>query len=70
MVGPAIIEQEAEEYPGKGKIYILVDLQFLFTMAIISHEQIKKSEYILIIPFVYFTLIYFELINQLSKRDV
>lgn len=44
VVQPAITDQEAEEYPGKGKIDILVDviLQLLFTMAIISHEQLKK----------------------------
>lgn len=66
VVEPAFMKQEAEEYLGKGKIDRLVDLvlRLLLNTALISHEQLKKSEYILTIPFVYVNLIYFELIHS------
>lgn len=40
MVEPAFMKQEAEEYLGKGKIDILVDLvlRLLLNTALISHE--------------------------------
>lgn len=64
VVEPAITEQEAEEYPGKGKIDILADvvLQLLFTMAVISHEQLKIQSIQYVDYSIYCNLIYFELI--------